>query len=162
MIAVGGTTLASSTTGLRGWTETASSLSGSGCSAFEPKPAWQTDTGCSDRSLDDLAAVADPTTPVAYYDASDYPTQPWQEGSGTAAAAAIVAAAYALAGTPAAGSAGAYNFVIDADNGVNPDATQSFTLTVDAGPAITSAATTTFTNQASGSFTVTATGSPIW
>ncbi len=65
-----------------------------------------------------------------------------------------------LAGTPGAGSVGSYNFVIDAGNGVNPDATQSFTLTVDSTPAITSANTATFTKGATGSFTVTATGSP--
>ena len=46
-----------------------------------------------------------------------------------------------LAGTPAAGTAGSYPITITASNGVNPDATQSFTLTVDAAPAITSAPT---------------------
>src|SRR5204862_24514 len=35
-----------------------------------------------------------------------------------------------LSGTPAAGTGGAYSFTITASNGVNPDATQSFTLTV--------------------------------
>jgi hypothetical protein len=103
VIAVGGTTLTSGT-GVRGWTETAYSGSGSGCSEYEPKPAWQTASGCSDRTLDDLAAVADPATPVALYDSYDFPAQPWVTGGGTAAASAIVAAAYALAGTPAAGT----------------------------------------------------------
>jgi hypothetical protein len=36
-----------------------------------------------------------------------------------------------LSGTPAAGSAGSYPFTITAANGVDPDATQSFTLTVE-------------------------------
>ena len=86
----------------RGWTETAWSGSGSGCSAYEPKPAWQTDTGCSDRTLNDTAAVADPSTPVAYYDT---PTAGgWAEGGGTDVSAAIVAAEYALAGPPAPGT----------------------------------------------------------
>jgi hypothetical protein len=65
-----------------------------------------------------------------------------------------------LSGTPGAGSGGTYPITITASNGVNPDATQSFTLTVDQAPAITSANKTTFTAGASGSFTVTSTGTP--
>jgi hypothetical protein len=65
-----------------------------------------------------------------------------------------------LDGTPGAGTAGTYNFVIDANNGVNPDATQSFTLTVNAAPVFTSANTATFTKAVTGSFAVTATGTP--
>ena len=38
-----------------------------------------------------------------------------------------------LAGTPAAGTGGTYALTITAANGVLPDATQSFTLTVAAG-----------------------------
>ena len=41
-----------------------------------------------------------------------------------------------------------------------PDATQTFTLTVDQAPAITSANATTFTVGTAGTFTVTATGFP--
>ncbi|MCB0156435.1 MAG: hypothetical protein KDF65_16680, partial [Anaerolineae bacterium] len=37
-------------------------------------------------------------------------------------------------GTPAAGTAGVYNLVLTANNGVNPNATQNFTLTVRNGP----------------------------
>jgi len=100
--AVGGTTLTADSSVTRGYTETAWSGSSSGCSAYEPKPAWQTDAGCADRTLNDLAADADPDTPVAYYDT---PSEAgWGEGSGTTVAAAIVAASYALAGTPAAGT----------------------------------------------------------
>ncbi len=45
-----------------------------------------------------------------------------------------------LAGTPAAGTDGTYPLTITAANGMTPDATQSFTLTVAAAeaPAITS------------------------
>ena len=39
-----------------------------------------------------------------------------------------------LAGTPAAGTGGTYALTITATNGVAPDATQSFTLTVDQAP----------------------------
>ena len=65
-----------------------------------------------------------------------------------------------LAGTPAAGTGGTYALTITAANGVLPDATQSFTLTVDQAPAITSADSTTFTTGAAGTFTVTTTGFP--
>jgi len=65
-----------------------------------------------------------------------------------------------LAGTPAAGSGGAYTFTITANNGVSPNATQTFTLTVDQAPAITSANNTNFAAGISGTFTVTASGYP--
>jgi hypothetical protein len=65
-----------------------------------------------------------------------------------------------LAGTPATGTAGTYTVTVTASNGVSPNATQSFTLTVDAAPAITSGAATTFTEGSAGTFTVTSTGNP--
>ena len=65
-----------------------------------------------------------------------------------------------LAGTPAPGSAVPYPFTITATNGVNPDATQAFTLTVNQAPAITSPAGTTFTTGQTGTFTVTTSGVP--
>ena len=65
-----------------------------------------------------------------------------------------------LSGTPAAGSNGTYSFSITATNGVSPDATQTFTLTVQSAPAITSGDSTTFTEGSAGTFTVTSTGFP--
>ena len=65
-----------------------------------------------------------------------------------------------LAGTPAAGTGGTYPITITASNGVAPDATQTFTLTVDEAPAITCGDRTTFTDGTAGSFTVTTTGIP--
>ena len=68
-----------------------------------------------------------------------------------------------LAGTPASGTAGTYPITITAANGVSPDATQGFTLTVrpaPSAPTITSATTTTFTEGSAGTFTVTTTGNP--
>ena len=68
-----------------------------------------------------------------------------------------------LAGTPAAGSQGAYALTFTAANGVAPDAAQGFTLQVAVAPrapAITSADHAAFTTGAAGSFTVTATGNP--
>jgi hypothetical protein len=99
--AVGGTTLTRSGNS-RGWTETAWSGSGSGCSAFEPKPSWQTDSGCATRTATDVSAVADLATGVAAYDS--FASGGWLVFGGTSVAAPIIAATYAVAGTPAAGS----------------------------------------------------------
>ena len=65
-----------------------------------------------------------------------------------------------LSGTPDPGTGGTYPLTLTAANGVQPDATQSFTLTVNQAPAITSASTATFTAGTAGTFTVTTTGSP--
>jgi large repetitive protein len=65
-----------------------------------------------------------------------------------------------LSGTPAAGTGGSYPITITANNGVTPNATQSFTLSVDQAPAITSADADTFKVATAGSFTVTTTGTP--
>jgi hypothetical protein len=65
-----------------------------------------------------------------------------------------------LAGMPASGTGGTYPITITAANGVTPNATQSFTLTVQQAPAITSAATATFILNQAGTFTVTTTGFP--
>ena len=60
-----------------------------------------------------------------------------------------------LSGTPAAGTIGTYSIVIDADNGISPDGTQDFTLTIDQAPLITSANSTTFVVGTAGTFTMT-------
>ncbi len=64
----------------------------------------------------------------------------------------------ALSGTPTQG--GVFPITITASNGASPNAIQAFTLTVDAQPVITSANSTTFTENTPGTFTVTATGTP--
>ena len=65
-----------------------------------------------------------------------------------------------ISGTPATGIAGAYTITITANNGVGTAATQTFSLTVNQPPAITSANATTFTVGTAGTFTVTTTGFP--
>jgi subtilase family serine protease len=92
---VGGTHLVTAANA-RGWNETAWSGAGSGCSAYVPKPAWQTDSGCARRTVADVSAVADPYTGVAVYDS--FRTGGWLVFGGTSAAAPIVAGAIALSG----------------------------------------------------------------
>jgi subtilase family serine protease len=103
VVAVGGTSLTTASNS-RGWTETVWGSSaggegtGSGCSRFEPKPSWQHDTGCSKRTDNDVAAVADPNTGVAVYDTSNG-NGGWNQVGGTSAATPIIAAVFALAGS---------------------------------------------------------------
>ncbi len=100
--AVGGTHLAKASNS-RGWTETAWSGAGSGCSADDAKPSWQKDSGCGKRTVADVSAVADPATGVSVYDT--YGGDPgWEVFGGTSVSSPIIASVYALAGTPSAGS----------------------------------------------------------
>jgi len=102
VVAVGGTSL-SKASNARGWTETVWGSSaggegtGSGCSIYEPKPTWQHDTGCSKRTDNDVAAVADPNTGVAVYDTTNG-NGGWNQVGGTSASTPIIASVYALAG----------------------------------------------------------------
>jgi subtilase family serine protease len=106
--AVGGTSLARSSAG-RGWSETAWSGAGSGCSAYEGKPSWQTDVvGCPNRTVADVSAVADPNTGVAVYDT--FRTGGWLVFGGTSVASPLVAAVYALAGNASSFSYGSYPY----------------------------------------------------
>lgn len=102
--AVGGTALKRDTGTARGWSESVwhngYGGGGSGCSAYEPKPAFQSDTGCDMRSVTDVAAVADPLTGVATY--QTYGSDGWGVMGGTSASSPIIAGVYAAAGAPAA------------------------------------------------------------
>jgi len=99
--AVGGTSL-NTASNSRGWSETVWNGTGSGCSADDAKPTWQTDTGCTRRTNNDVSAVADPNTGVAVYDT--FSQGGWLEVGGTSASSPIIASVFALAGTPAAGT----------------------------------------------------------
>jgi subtilase family serine protease len=100
--AVGGTSLKTSST-TRGWTDTVWSGAGSGCSSYDAKPSWQKDTGCANRTVADVSAVADPNTGVAVYDTYGQGSG-WMVFGGTSASSPLIAATYALAGAPSAGS----------------------------------------------------------
>jgi hypothetical protein len=98
VVAVGGTSLTTAAN-TRGWTETAWSGAGSGCSSQISKPSWQRDTACSRRTVADVSAVADPNTGVAVYDSyGSTGGANWYVFGGTSVAAPIIASVYGLAG----------------------------------------------------------------
>jgi subtilase family serine protease len=103
--AVGGTYLQRDSSP-RGWAETAWSGAGSGCSAFEPKPAWQSAaTLCARRAVADVAADADPASGASIYDSTPYNNSTgWWRVGGTSLASPLVAGVYALAGNAKAAS----------------------------------------------------------
>ncbi len=105
MTAVGGTTLNFS--GGSYLNETVWNGAGSGCSAYETKPGWQTDTGCIRRTVADVSADADPNTGAAVYDSVRYQGHSgWYRVGGTSLASPLIAGIYALAGGVAPGVAG--------------------------------------------------------
>ena len=105
VVAVGGTSLVKNGSA-RGWGESAwgdaphQLGAGSGCATYEPKPAWQADSQCAKRMQADVSAVADPyATGLAIYYAGG-----WSVAGGTSASSPIIAAVFALAGTPKPGT----------------------------------------------------------
>jgi hypothetical protein len=139
---VGGTSLSTSSSS-RGWTESVWGSSsggegtGSGCSADDAKPSWQTDTGCAKRTDNDVAAVADPNTGLAVYDS--YSEGGWLEVGGTSASSPIIASVYALAGTPAAGTYPASyiyshtSSLFDVTSGANGSCSTAYLCTAEVG-----------------------------
>jgi hypothetical protein len=70
VVGVGGTTLNLGPGNTYG-SESAWVDGGSGCSQYEPKPGWQTDS-CSHHTVADVSADADPNTGAAVYDTYGY------------------------------------------------------------------------------------------
>jgi hypothetical protein len=101
VISVGGTSLLPASNS-RGWDEIVWTGTGSGCAALRAKPSWQHDSGCSRRTDNDVAAIADPETGVAFYDS--YLASGWGEVGGTSVSSPIIASVYALAGRPLPGT----------------------------------------------------------
>ncbi|MFI0717541.1 peptidase S8 [Streptomyces sp. NPDC021224] len=98
--AVGGTSL-STASNSRGWSETAWSGAGSGCSAYNTalSGAASFATGCSKRAEADVSAVANPSTGVAVYDSTAYQgSSGWMVFGGTSVSSPIIASVYGLAG----------------------------------------------------------------
>jgi subtilase family serine protease len=94
--AIGGTSLAANAASARGWTETAWTGSGNGCSILIAQPAWQTANGsCGGwRSVPDVSLLADPTIGAAVYNTAD---NGWVVLGGTSIGAPFVAGLYAAA-----------------------------------------------------------------
>jgi hypothetical protein len=93
--------------------------------------------------------------------ATGYPPPTFSETGTLPGGVTLNANTGVLSGTPAAGAGGSYSLTLTAENGISPNATQTFTLTVNQAPAITSASSTSFQIGTAGTFTVTATGYPV-
>jgi subtilase family serine protease len=99
--AVGGTSLTRSGSG---WSQSAWSGAGSGCSTLNTALSGQSgaNTGCAKRAVADVSAVADPNTGVAVYDSTAYQgLSGWLVFGGTSVSSPIIASVYALAGNTA-------------------------------------------------------------
>jgi hypothetical protein len=151
--AVGGTTLTQAGNA-RGWSETTWSGAGSGCSAYEPKPSWQTDPGCARRTVADVSADADPNSGLGVYDTynscgssslCDYLIElgavqgldGWAQVGGTSLSSPLTASVYALAGNTASVVYGSYPYshtgaLFDVTSGSNGSCSPAYLCT--AGP----------------------------
>jgi Predicted protease len=107
VIAVGGTSLMRDGSP-RGWSETAWSGGGSGCSQVYFKPAWQTDTACANRTVGDVAAVADPATGVAVYGPVGLFRRDWLVFGGTSVAAPLIGGIFGERGDTVGDASGLY------------------------------------------------------
>jgi subtilase family serine protease len=117
--AVGGTSL-SKASNTRGWSETAWSGAGSGCSKYEAQQSWQTPfvPGCSGRVVADVSAVADPNTGVNVYDSNCSSLNSllgncfkgWGVVGGTSVSSPVIASVYALAGNASSVTYGSYPY----------------------------------------------------
>jgi subtilase family serine protease len=152
--AVGGTTLTQASNA-RGWTETAWSGAGSGCSGYEPKPSWQHDAGCAKRTVADVSADADPNSGLGVYDTynscgtssyCDYLIEVgavqgldgWAQVGGTSLSSPLTASVYALAGNTASVVKGSYPYshtgsLFDVTSGSNGSCSGSYLCTAKAG-----------------------------
>ena len=135
---VGGTTLNLNPDNTRS-SETAWSGAGSGCSAYEPKPGWQADSGCTQRTVADVSADADPNTGASVYDSYGYQGQKgWFQVGGTSLASPLVASVYALAGNGSATAYGSYPYshtgsLYDVTSGSNGSCGGSYLCTAGTG-----------------------------
>jgi subtilase family serine protease len=161
--AVGGTSL-STASNSRGWTEKVWSTSstegtGSGCSAYETQPSWQTNlhlpAGCGKRVVADVSAVADPATGVAVYDTANScgssswcdllislglvtGADGWVQVGGTSASSPIIASVYALAGNTSGIGNGSYPYshtssLNDVTSGSTSTCTPAYLCTAEVG-----------------------------
>ncbi|MDE3065585.1 MAG: S53 family peptidase [Acidobacteriota bacterium] len=122
--AVGGTTLLQ-VTGGRGWSETAWSGSGSGCSKYDAQPSWQSSLSaltsvCDHRAIADVSATADPAHGVAVFDSFQYRgVSGWLVFGGTSVSSPIIASIYALAGNASGVSDGSTPYTLGTSANLN-------------------------------------------
>jgi subtilase family serine protease len=135
VVAVGGTSLRT-LANARGWTETAWSGAGSGCSTVYAKPSWQTDTGCAMRTVADVSAVADPNTGVAVFAPSSRSKSAFLVFGGTSVAAPLIGAVYANNGGAVSSGSDPYahtSALFDVVAGSNGTCSPSYLCTAGAG-----------------------------
>jgi subtilase family serine protease len=124
--AVGGTTLEADGSA-RGWSESAWSGAGSGCSSVNTalSGAAGYDTGCDMRAMADVSAAADPNNGglAVYYPSSDQDSS-WGQIGGTSESSPIISSVYALSGDTSGypneipyANSGALNDVTSGSNG---------------------------------------------
>ena len=102
--AVGGTSLFAASGTARGWTESAWSGAGSGCSTVNTAlaAAAGSNTGCAKRAIADVSAAADPSNGgMAVYYPTSKTASTWAQVGGTSESAPIIASVYALSGNTA-------------------------------------------------------------
>ena len=137
MTAVEGTTLTKAAGTTRGWAETVwgspggGTGTGSGCSQYNTKPAWQKaasvgDTACAKRTMGDVSADANPATGAAIYDT--YGAAGWLVVGGDSEASPIIAGVYGLAGNGSKVTDGSYPYahtsgLFDVTSGANGSCT---------------------------------------
>ena len=107
VIAVGGTHLLRAANS-RGWSETAWSSGGSGCSTVYAKPGFQTDALCTKRMEADVSAVGDPNTGVAVYGPVSRQSSSWLVFGGTSVSAPLIGGIYGVTGHTPTGAASIY------------------------------------------------------
>jgi subtilase family serine protease len=99
--AVGGTSLVPAAGTARGWTESAWSGAGSGCSTVNTAlaAAASAGTGCARRAIADVSAAADPANGgLAVYYPTNSSSSTWAQVGGTSESSPIIAAVYAMSG----------------------------------------------------------------
>jgi subtilase family serine protease len=107
VIAVGGTNLVRASNA-RGWSETAWTSGGSGCSTVYAKPSFQTDALCTMRVEADVSAVGDPNTGVAVYGPTTRRASGWMVFGGTSVSAPLIGGIYGVTGHTPTGAASIY------------------------------------------------------
>jgi subtilase family serine protease len=135
VIAVGGTHLVRASNA-RGWTETAWTSGGSGCSTVYAKPSWQTDPTCTGRMEADVSAVGDPNTGVAVYGPTSRNATAWMVFGGTSVSAPLIGGIYGVTGHRPTGAQTIYQYpgsLNDVTSGSNGSCGGTYYCTAGAG-----------------------------